>query len=612
MKIIYVICILSLLISWLPREAEARNNIIIGGLSLSYDYDDRQYESQDSEQAALDREREAQRQLARAQESQRAEEMLSEEEEDRALRQQLEANVGDDLTDPDEGDDLVDQERAERERMLALLKERELQREEERDLAAQQEEGRLQAEQRESTAELLVQDAVYDDQDIRRVILSPYVRFTSTGEVDEIELYYAPGFSYDQDDYDTETDQALSVTAYRYFEQEWMVQLSDNFIYSDDSTLTEDRPDPEDPEAPPLEQATVAREDRSQLSNEPGRRRYKTNELSMLSEYTYRPGSVFGLGYTWNILRNEYTGIGGWEDYDRHDFMSSLSYQFNPRWILDFTGHYIKGDYDPPDEDVVEAVGEAVSGLGIDIDPTVDSTLLSNDLQEYRVDMGLVSNIFPHDPLLLTYGFIGTDYEQPLREDSVIHELTLSWEHELGPRMRFALGGGPSYEKTTNQDANWDYNAHGDWSYDLLHTYFGLAFEKGYDQSNFSGTHQRGFIDYWLFSGNIAHDFTPNLRTSFLVSYRDENREEPARALAAVLDSEDPLQTLEEQDLQELAQYNTRLYTAGVDCSYTFLRYFTASATYTFSHQDSDRIGDDYDDHRVFLTISMEKELFRW
>jgi hypothetical protein len=178
--------------------------------------------------------------------------------------------------------------------------------------------------------------------------------------------------------------------------------------------------------------------------------------------------------------------------------------------------------------------------------------------------------------------------------------------------MRFALGAGPSYEKSTRQDANWGYNAHGDWSYDLQHTYFGLAMDKGFDQDNFSGTYQRGFVDYWLFSGHASHDFTPNLHASLLVSYRYEDREEPARALAAVLDSEDPLQTLEQEDLQELSEYNTQLYTAGVDLSYSFLRYFTATAAYTFSHQNSERLGDDYDDHRVFFSVSVEKELFRW
>lgn len=607
MKKIFFIFVIYILVSWLHGNAEARNNIITGGLNLSYDYQDRQYESPDPAQVTSEEEREAQRHIEREDESQSEEERLREEEQDAELLRKLEAEPNDDLTD----EELAERE-AERESILKSLRERELRREQDREEAGQLEEGRQMAEQREGTADLLLRDTVYEDREVRRVMFSPYVRFVSTSERDEIKLYYALGFNYDQDDYETETDHDFLLTAHRYLNRAWMVQLTDHFVYSDDPTRIEDKPDAVDPEAPPLEQTAVATEDQSQLSNEPGRRRYKTNQLSILSEYTYRLGSMFGLGYSWDILRNEDTGIGGWEDFDRHDVMASLSYQFNPRWILDFTGHYIKGEYDPPDQEVVDAVDQSVSGLGIGVDSILESAQFSNDLQEYRVDLGLESNTFPRDPLSLFYGFVGTDFDEPLRDDSVLHQLTLSWGHELSPRMRFGLGGGPSYEKATRQDANWDYNAHADWSYNLQHSYFGFAMDKGYDQSNFTGTNQRGLVDYLLFSGNAGHTFTANLSGSLFLSYRDENREEPARALAAVLDSEDPLQTFKQEDLQELAQYNTQLYIAGVDLSYGFLRYFTATAAYTFSHQDSDRIGDDYDDHRLFFSLSVEKELFRW
>ncbi len=61
-----------------------------------------------------------------------------------------------------------------------------------------------------------------------------------------------------------------------------------------------------------------------------------------------------------------------------------------------------------------------------------------------------------------------------------------------------------------------------------------------------------------------------------------------------------------------LDKYHDDLYIAGTGLSYTFLQFYTASVDYTFTKLDSDRAGDDYDDHRVLLTLSWQKELFHW
>ena len=94
------------------------------------------------------------------------------------------------------------------------------------------------------------------------------------------------------------------------------------------------------------------------------------------------------------------------------------------------------------------------------------------------------------------------------------------------------------------------------------------------------------------------------------LGYRYEDRADPAVALARVLTSDVPIALADEED--SLEEYNKERYVAGANMRYDFSRYYSASLNYTFTHQESERIGDDYDDHRLLLTLSWEQEWLRW
>ena len=50
-----------------------------------------------------------------------------------------------------------------------------------------------------------------------------------------------------------------------------------------------------------------------------------------------------------------------------------------------------------------------------------------------------------------------------------------------------------------------------------------------------------------------------------------------------------------------------------IKTKYSFCRWFSATAGYTYSRQDSDNVQlIDYNEHRVYLTLGAEKELLRW
>jgi len=89
-------------------------------------------------------------------------------------------------------------------------------------------------------------------------------------------------------------------------------------------------------------------------------------------------------------------------------------------------------------------------------------------------------------------------------------------------------------------------------------------------------------------------------------------RTNPDLALARVIAADAPPLVLAGDNAGQLEEYHNDIYTVGAGLSYNFKQFYTAGISYTFIRQDSDRIGQDYDDHRLLLTLSWEKELFRW
>ncbi len=417
--------------------------------------------------------------------------------------------------------------------------------------------------------------AIEEDNKTTRFVISPFIRINSTSERDAVELYYAPGFSWDLEESDDYINHDFSIIGNRYVTQQWNLSFRDIYAYSDDSGVTTGNTLASEDQTTGSASASTAPD--STLSGDAGRREYQTNRLNILSEYTYVEDSVFSLGYTYSLLRNEDTGIGGYEDYDRHEGYLGLSYRFDPRWKILFDGRFIKGDYDPPE-------------LAID---EIDQ--LSNDLNEYRADLKLESDVFPHDPLFLLYGYVGTNFDEPLRNDNDIHKLTLGWQREFSPRLTFGLGGGPTYVKVEGSSSDTELNAFMDLIYTIEHGSIVLGALAGVDEENFSGTDQRGPVTFSEINGAFTYNFTQYL--SFLLDalYRDEDRED--------------IVVTDDIGLQE---YSVERYEVGATLQYAFWQWYFASVSYRYTDQDSERIRSDYDEHRVLLRLGVEKDLFKW
>jgi hypothetical protein len=424
------------------------------------------------------------------------------------------------------------------------------------------------------------------DEDYNKLVTTPFLRFTSKDVKDSIDFKYAPGLKYDLDGKGNKVDHRLDLSVQRSLVKEWQIKISDLYINTDDSTQTLSASNGD------TASEGTANTSTDQISNELGRRRFWNNNASFLSNYTYLQDSLLTLGYTYSVLRNDETGTsvtGGYQDYDKHEGLLSVSYSLNPEWKTIFGGKYIRGLYDVQES---------------------STTALSSDLVQYLGNMTLESYIFAKNTLSASYEYLGTKYDETTRNDNDIHQGTLGWKQEVSPRMKFDLGGGPSSVKTETQEAKWGYNAHANVNYLITeHGKFDFGVKKGFSQDNFSGTSTGGFIDSWQLNGGFGYALYKDLSCRLFASYKDEDHQ---NGVAASSTSTGESTVTSTQDSNQ-DTYNKKIYESGLKLTYKFWELYTATAGYTFSRQDSDGSqAVNFDEHRFYLSLGFQNELLRW
>ena len=179
--------------------------------------------------------------------------------------------------------------------------------------------------------------------DYNRISTSPSFTFKSDDIKEGIAFTYAPAFKYDLNGRGTDVDQSLNFSARKSLLKEWQIKISELYVNTDDPSLSANQT----PSAESNPQS-VSNVSPDQISNNLGRRRFWMNNASVTSDYTYFQDSVVSLGYTNSVLRNDGTSTLGFQNYDKHSGLLSVSYRFSPEWKAIVGGQYVRGLYDTP------------------------------------------------------------------------------------------------------------------------------------------------------------------------------------------------------------------------------------------------------------------------
>ncbi len=425
------------------------------------------------------------------------------------------------------------------------------------------------------------------DDDYRRVSLTPLIVLKSLTARDEISFSYAPTLRYDFNDDNHDIDHYLSLTTERFLTENWKISLFERYRMSDmvEDQEGSDRTDSDTSDS---------------ISDNDGRRQYWTNNLGVKSEYSYFEESVFGMGYTYNILREiDEDKNSGYENYDKHNVNLFVDHRLTSQWVVTASGKYIRGLYDT--DGLVGESGADDAGEG-----EVAETEIDNDLTEYLLAAGIESSLFDHHPLSLNYSSSLVSFDDDTNNvDSEIHNITLGWQWLFSSNIRFNLGGGPSFAQYEGEEGQWGTNGQMGLSYEQEHSVLTFSADGGYDRQNFSGTDENGLQEYWQSRLNFRQEILQDLSWTLFASYRYQDTEE-------VLSIEPESDELDAELLVTTETINKEIYSAGTSVNYSFWQYYNLSFSYAYKKQYSDKADDSYDTHLVSVMLGTKQEIFKW
>jgi hypothetical protein len=389
------------------------------------------------------------------------------------------------------------------------------------------------------------------NEDYKRIVISPLIQIVSSSLRDRFEIRLEPGFRYDLDESDTDWDSDFIVAAERSISQAWQISGSNSFFRSDYNNTSGDA-DAIEPD----------------LSPNLGRERYWRNTLNLESNYDYREDSLFLIGASWIVLRND-DSAGDITDYDRYSLTLRNEHRYTARWKTTAEFTPVRGDYEeiPPEP--------------------------SEDLYEYYLELGVENNTISRNPLFATYNYTGIRYDEEPSVDYDIHQLLVSWRHDFSPQFYTVIGAGPAYIEDENGNDDWTTAGTAEVDYQVRRGFYRFTLEKGFEADNFSGTDRQAVADFWNAQFSFEHQPNRVFTVDGRLAYRYEDRTEQ---VAGTLSDE----------------INENRYTAEVGLGYLISQYYSARVSYTFISQDSDVLTDNYDDHRVVLSLSWEQDLLRW
>ncbi|MCB2183532.1 MAG: outer membrane beta-barrel protein [Desulfobulbaceae bacterium] len=403
------------------------------------------------------------------------------------------------------------------------------------------------------------------------------------------------GFTWDQRRDERNFEHSLSFSGSKQLSRHFLMLLSDNFSYTDDSPRADFDPVLNTTQrfqrAGTYEQGEVVRllfpelnytrndylfvlteiearyaqaplsiqeEVNRYLSNTPdnARRRSWENELSIGAEYEFALDSMLSFGYSYSTNDDRSADI---TEFDEHTPYVNISYRFNPRWLASVNYEFNRSLFDRSNN---SRSNDTVCSLNYTLDQS--------------------------DRLSLTYGYNTTSYEGD-SEDIIDQTATFGWSHDFSSHthMNASLGGNYLAREYTGDENGLEFT-------------FGVrsAIQRGEISLGASGSMDQlkegdsweDVRESWSLDGGINYELMQYLNGSLNASYEKRYDWSTAGSKASYDD-----------------------YEASASLEYAFSRWVIVTCSYTYNKLASyNSPVEDYDEHRLMLQLAMTKEFFRW
>lgn len=292
-----------------------------------------------------------------------------------------------------------------------------------------------------------------------------------------------------------------------------------------------------------------------ELYDSRGRNRYWTNNLMVGLGHDYAKESSVNISYVNMILEND---DNTYDDFVKHSPGVSIAHLFSQYWQAKVDYFYTKGNFDQ-DDDLENHAGDVY----IYFRPSSDVKMFGHGGYTVNLYDGL------EDDYDVTRASLGFNKQVSATFDYGLEGGVVSLNHDIGEDQQAFY-----YLLAVNKNLQY-----GDIS---------LTGEGGIDEQQFNSNAGGDVSRYWQVQTDFSYNMTQDLLSSVRCFYRedtywDRNPEE------------------QEEKLQ-----------AEASISYIFGRWYMATVRYAYSRQESDILARCYDDNRLFLELSFNKEFFRW
>ena len=289
------------------------------------------------------------------------------------------------------------------------------------------------------------------------------------------------------------------------------------------------------------------------IIDERGRNRYTANNAAVDLKHDFGRRDYYGLGYSYYTFDNEENFL---EDFTRQKPYVELGIELSPHWQSILRNTLTYGDFE-----------------------------ISDNVVSNQSEISFNRYISPSRTLLLHYIFNYTDYQGD-SPDYDVHTAGIGYT-ATQPETDFHMEVGASHvQGELDEDETTGYLLLNIEQQDRHGTYI-LTGESGFEGLYFSGDVD-GLSRYWLARADIRYQFAKTIRSSIYTSYREDTFVE------------------REPELQE------QLLRAGTSVSFGFFRWYALVLDYAYTRLYADRAADEYDDHRFFIELRAQKEVWKY
>jgi hypothetical protein len=277
------------------------------------------------------------------------------------------------------------------------------------------------------------------------------------------------------------------------------------------------------------------------------RRTYYTNTARVGLSHQFGEFDAFNIGYRHYFIEND---LSTYEDKQTHNPYADLTYWFTYNWGVNIGGRYTKGDYDESDDydfilanaRLIRKFSRLLNGFVQFGYGTLDYDGNSEDAEGYDLRVGVDYKISKDTYMSLSAGYAWLDRDTSDDESAP----------SLGVTVKKTLKKGVIY----------------------------LTGSGGYKEPT-AGAETLGIREYYEVGTSVTYRLTRHLSGRAFGSYRYDDY------------------------LEETPEREDKTTKAGLGLDWQILKWMSLGLDYAFRTVDSDRSLEEYDENRVFFSISL-------